>query len=90
MAMLVVLLEADEHELVSLGSHAVSSLARLGVTTVALLRDAETVCVVLEGWAFDPAESAGDAVASVSPEARSARTLHPVMHMAVHGVSSDG
>ena len=63
-------------------------MARLGVTTVALLSDAETVCVVLEGWAFDPTESASEAVAAVSPDPRPARTLYPVVHMAVQGASS--
>ena len=57
MAMLVVLLEADGGD-VPLGSRAVNRLARLGVTNVALLRDEQTVCMVLEGWAFDPACSA--------------------------------
>ena len=51
MAMLVVLFESDEGE-VLLGSRAVTRLARLGVTSVALLSDDRTICVVLEGWAF--------------------------------------
>jgi len=49
MAMLVVLLEVDRGD-VPLGPRAVGRLARLGVTNVALLRDEQTVCMVLEGW----------------------------------------
>src|SRR5262249_39799203 len=57
-------------------------LARLGVTNVALVRDDRTVGIVLEGWLLDPARSAGE-VADAVGSASGARTLHPVLHLAV-------
>lgn len=82
MAMLVVLLEADEGE-VTVGSRAVDQLARLGVTSLALLGDEQTACVVLDGWAFDAARSSHQVVSAISGGARSARVLHSVMVTAV-------
>ena len=87
MAMLVVLLESDGGD-VALGSHAVDRLGRLGVTSVALLRDERTACVVLEGWAFDPATAACEIISMVSAGMRSARALKPVMQMALQGSST--
>jgi hypothetical protein len=60
----------------------VSELAGLGVTNLALVRDEQTVGIVLEGWLFEPTRSAG-AVAEAVGAAAGARTLHPVMHLAV-------
>src|ERR1700694_198508 len=85
MAMLVVLLETEEGE-VALGSHAVSDLARAGVTSVALLGDERTICIVVEGWAFDPARSARVVLRAISAARRSIRVLRPVMHTSVEGV----
>jgi hypothetical protein len=65
----------------SLRQELVAELARLGVTNVALLRDEQTIGVVLEGWMFDPERSAEAAAAAVG--AGSARTLRPVMQVAV-------
>jgi predicted ABC-type transport system involved in lysophospholipase L1 biosynthesis ATPase subunit len=65
-------------------------LARLGVTNVALLRDEHTVCIVLEGWAFDPAGSASEVVSTFSDGRRSGRALQPVMQVAVEGSSGIG
>jgi hypothetical protein len=84
MAMLVVLLEVDEGEL-TLGSRAADQLARLGVTSVALLGDERTVCVVVEGWAFDPVGSASQVASAISAATRSVRVLRPLMHAAVAG-----
>jgi hypothetical protein len=82
MAMLVVLLEADGGD-VPLGTRAVDRLGQLGVTNVALLRDEQTFCIVLEGWAFDPAGSASEVVSTISIGMRSGRVLQPVMQIAV-------
>ena len=57
-------------------------LAELGVTRVTFLSDGETFVVVLEGWAFDAARSAGDA-AIVLGVAGVARTLRVVAETAV-------
>lgn len=64
-------------------------LARLGVTSVAVVRDERLVGVVLEGWLFDPARS-GRAAASTVAAALHARTLHPVMHLAVSAANRGG
>jgi hypothetical protein len=78
-AMMVVLLEGSDGEFCVRSEH-VSQLARLGVTNVALVRDRQTVGIVLEGWLFDPARSAA---AALSGLADGGRALHPFLHMAV-------
>ena len=66
-----------------------SELSRLGVTHIALVRDQETVGIVLEGWLFDPARSADAAAAAVGARA-GARALHPILHAAVTAVADEG
>ncbi len=80
MAMMVVLLGSTDGEVCLRPNH-IYELARLGVTNVALLRDEQAVGIVLEGWSFDPARSARAAAEAVG--AARARTLHPVLEMAV-------
>jgi hypothetical protein len=53
-------------------------LAGLGITTVSLLRDARTLGIVLEGWAFDPARSADAARTAIVGAEGGARVLRPV------------
>jgi hypothetical protein len=65
----------------------VSELARLGVTNLALVRDGETVGIVLDGWLFDPAGSAEAAALAIGA---GGRTLHPVLHMAVSAMGTEG
>lgn len=79
MAILLVLMPAGPKA--CLRSDALSALARLGVTSVALVRDERSLGVVVEGWAFDPAGSAEAVIAAVSGRSRRARTLRPVMEM---------
>jgi len=67
----------------------VSELARLGVTNVSLVRDEQTVGIVLEGWMFDPTCSAEAAITAVGAAAGT-RTLHPVMHLAVSSAANEG
>jgi len=81
-AMMVVLVPASDAES-SLQPVAVSKLARLGVTSVAVLRDDRTLGLVVEGWAFDPSRSAEAAVAAVAGLTADARTLYPLVEMAV-------
>jgi hypothetical protein len=81
-AIVVVLLPASENE-PSLQPAAVSELGRLGVTSVSLARDDRTLALVVEGWAFDPGRSAEAVVAAVAGPRSGARTLHPLLHMAV-------
>ena len=89
MAMLVVLLQAAEGD-VLLGSLVVNSLAGLGVTSFALLRDERTICIVLEGWAFNPVGSASDVLSTMSAATRSAQLLQPAMQMAIETVPRTG
>ena len=80
--MVVVLLPASETD-PSLQPAAVSQLARLGVTNVAVLRDERTVGLVVEGWAFNPSRSAEAVIAAVAGPGSRAQTLHPLLQMAV-------
>ena len=87
MAMMLVLLDGQAD--VSVRQDVVDELARLGVTSVAVVRDSDTVGVVLEGWLFDPARSAGAAARAIAATAR-ARVLHPLLQMAVTTAQSEG
>jgi len=81
-AMMVVLVPSSDAE-PSLQPATASELARLGVTTVAVLRDERTLGLVIEGWAFDPSRSAQAVVAAVAGRTSRARTLQPLMELAV-------
>jgi hypothetical protein len=80
--MVVVLLPASEADS-SLQPAALSKLAQLGVTSVALVRDKRTLALVVEGWAFEPSRSAEAVVAAVAHDSGSAHTLHPIAELAV-------
>lgn len=73
---------------VAFGPAAAEKLARLGVTSASMLRDADTVCLVLEGWAFDGPRSAADA-ASVLGRDLPIRVLHPVMQTALGAIPNE-
>jgi hypothetical protein len=77
--MVLVLFPVSDEE-PALQPAALATLARLGVTSVSLLRDEQTAGLVLEGWALDPAR-AGEAARAVAGS--SFRTLQPLMEMAV-------
>jgi hypothetical protein len=81
-AMMVVLLPASEAER-TLPRAEVSKLTRLGVTSVALVRDERTLALVVEGWAFESRRSADAVVAAFAADGASAQTLHPIAEMAV-------
>jgi len=75
---------------VRIGSTEAKRLTALGVTNVTLLRDAETVAVVLEGWAFNPARSAPAAAAALG-DLPDGRFLQPALDAAVSNVDpTDG
>jgi hypothetical protein len=78
--MMLVLLDANAE--FSVRQDLVKELARLGVTSLAIVRDSDTTGVVLEGWLFDPARSAGAAASAIGGIGR-ARVLHAVLQMAV-------
>ena len=67
---------------IRIGSIEAARLADLGVTNVTVLRDADTVAVVLDGWAFSPTRSAR-AAAAVLGVASTCRVLQPVLDVAV-------
>jgi len=79
---LVVLLLPGAPEGIMFGPDAMAALAAMGVTNAAVVRDEETVGIVLEGWAFDEAE-AELAAAAVAGPAAPCRTLRPLVQMAV-------
>lgn len=81
MAMVVVLFPVSDDE-PSLQPAALKELARLGLTSVALLRDPSLAGLVLEGWAFD-ARDATQAASAVAGARNGLRVLQPVVHMAV-------
>jgi hypothetical protein len=86
-AMVLVLLETNTE--FSVGQGLVQELARLGITSIAVVRDSDAVGVVLEGWLFDPARSAGAAASAIGDTGR-ARVLHPVLQMAVSTARTPG
>lgn len=79
--MLVVLVPAEGRSPV-LGPEALRRLSEVGVTDVSLAGDAETVGVVLQGWAFDPGRSGAEA-ADIVIEGRPGRVLLGVMHASI-------
>jgi hypothetical protein len=88
MAMLVLLISTDQDE-VALGASGVEALARLGVTTVSLARDARTAAVVLEGWALDP-ECSDEALKALGASPDTTRALQPVVQLAVSATPNTG
>lgn len=81
MAMVVVLFPVSDEE-PTLQPAALEEFARLGITSVSLVRDEQTMGLVLDGWAFDPAR-ADEAACAVAGACDEVRTLHPLMQMAV-------
>jgi hypothetical protein len=79
--LVVVLLEGVPDGL-TLGPRAVAELSALGITSAALVRDTDTVGLVLEGWAFDEAGAELAAAAVVGASAPH-RTLRPLAQLAV-------
>jgi hypothetical protein len=79
--MVLVLFPVSDEE-PALQPAALAALARLGVTSVSLLRDEQTAGLVLEGWAFDPGR-AGEAARAAAGGRKGIRTLQPLRHMAV-------
>lgn len=81
MALVMVLFPASAEE-PSLRPAAIEELARLGVTSVAVLRDTSLAGLVLEGWAFDPRD-AERAAAAVTGMHEDLRVLQPLLQVAV-------
>jgi hypothetical protein len=79
--MVLVLFPVSEEE-PALQPAALAALARLGVTSVSLLRDEQTAGLLLEGWALDSAR-AGDAARAVAGARVGFRLLQPLAQLAV-------
>lgn len=80
MATVAFLVDLDRTVL-NLGPAVADALSQLGVTRLAMYRDAETACLVLDGWAFDTSSSSDAArVMGIDP---GARMLRPVMQTAI-------
>jgi hypothetical protein len=61
---------------------ALEALARMGVTSVALLRDSSMTGLVLEGWTFDPLD-APRAAQVLKNTCEPVQTLQPLVHLAI-------
>jgi hypothetical protein len=84
--MVVVLFPVSDEE-PRLQPGALEQLARLGVTSVALLRDTSIAGLVLEGWAFDPSD-APRAASAVGGVREDLRLLQPLVQMAVSATAA--
>jgi hypothetical protein len=62
-------------------------LARLGITSVALLRDSSIAGLVLEGWAFD-ARDVERAARAVAGTFDGVQTLRPLVQMSVSAAAA--
>ena len=74
---------------IRIGSAEAAQLAALGVTNVTLLRDVETIAILLDGWAFSPTRSARAAAAALG-DPRTCRLLEPALDVAVSNVELNG
>jgi hypothetical protein len=74
---------------IRIGSTEAARLAELGVTSVTLLCDADTVAVALDGWAFSPARSAW-AAAAVLGDDSTCRVLQPALDVSVSNAGMTG
>jgi hypothetical protein len=88
MAMMVVLLDHANGEF-CLHRHLAEELAGLGVTSLTVVRNEQTVGIILEGWLFDPARSAGTAAAAVGAPP-GAPVLYPILQAAVCAAVDEG
>ena len=81
MAMVVVLFPVSDAE-PTLEPAGLEELAKLGVTSIAVVRDGSLAGVVLEGWAFS-ARDTDRAVRAVAGAPAGVRTLQPLVQMGV-------
>ncbi|HKB28913.1 MAG TPA: hypothetical protein VKC59_07815 [Candidatus Limnocylindrales bacterium] len=71
------------------GPDAAARLGALGVTRIALLHDSSEVGVVLEGWAFDPAQ-VDEAIRAIFPEAGSGVRIFREVELVAVAVPVEG
>jgi hypothetical protein len=87
-AMVVVLFSISDEE-PTLEPVGLEELAKLGVTSIALLRDGSLAGLVLEGWAFSPRDT-HRAVRAVAGASARVRTLQPLVQMGVSSAADLG
>jgi hypothetical protein len=80
-AMVVVLFPVSDAE-PKLEPGGLEELAKLGITSIALLRDRSVAGLVLEGWAFSTRDTRR-AVRAVAGRYAGVRTLQPLVQMGV-------
>jgi hypothetical protein len=85
-----VVLLAASHDEASLPPAVVTALAQLGVTGISVVRDDRTLGLVLEGWAFDPRRSAEAVIEALGRTRLGARTLYPLLEVAVFPTAFGG
>jgi NifB/MoaA-like Fe-S oxidoreductase len=85
---MVVLLVPGAAEELSLGPETLRQLAALGVTHLAVLRDEQTVGLVLQRWAFDPQQSAA-ALRTLVAASDDTRTRVPLSQASVSPAADD-
>jgi hypothetical protein len=68
---------------------ALDELARLGITSISLLRDTSVAGLVLEGWAFDP-RNALYAARAVAGAREGLQVLEPVAQMSLSSAAAAG
>ena len=84
MAMVLLVAAPDAGE-PNVGPGCADLLRQLGISRISLLRDGSVTGVVLEGWAFDPAQ-ADEASRAIFPGMNAAvRTFREIEHVAVSG-----
>lgn len=79
----VLILVSSGHGDLALGPDTLSDLAEIGVTSISLARDDDTLGIVLEGWAFDPERHGSKAADLLIAERSELRLLHVITQMAV-------
>lgn len=86
---IVLLVAATDAGEPNVGPAAAEQLRQFGISRISLLRDGLTTGVVLEGWAFDPAQ-ADEATRAIFPGSSAAiQTFHEIEHVAVSGPRGD-
>ena len=84
MAMVLLVAAPDAGE-PNVGPGCADLLRELGISRISFLRDDSVTGVVLEGWAFDPAQAAEASRAIFPGMSAAVRTFHEIEHVAVAG-----
>jgi hypothetical protein len=75
----VVILAPRAERTIALTPTTLAGLARLGITSLTLLRDGSTTAVVLDGWAFEPDRTAEATALLMRTPDRETRTFTTIV-----------